>query len=151
MHRILKYPPLVSLFFILLMILISLFIPFLSFQISILKWFATGFFISSLLIVLLAALAFKRVQTTIDPTTPDKTSSLVVSGIYAYSRNPMYLGILGSLIGISFLLSNLLSFLLLPLFIITMNRLFIEPEEKALMSIFDQSFSEYKQKVRRWV
>ena len=151
MNKLIKYPPIVSFFFFAVMILISLCMPLLSVKHTFMNGISVVFFIGSFLIVLSAAVAFKKVQTTIDPTTPEKTSALVTSGIYAYSRNPMYLGILGGLIGSGLLLGNLLNLFLFPLYIMTMNKLFIKPEEKILESIFESAFVEYKQKVRRWI
>ena len=105
----------------------------------------------SVLIILSSGWRFKKAKTTVDPTTPEKTTRLVTSGIYRYSRNPMYLGLLGFLIAEVLLLGNLLGLALLPLYMMTMNKRFIEPEEKALESLFEQAFIDYKQKVRRWL
>ena len=82
---------------------------------------------------------------------PDASSSLVVSGVYARSRNPMYLGFLLVLVGWAVFLSNVLGFLLLPAFIFYMNRFQIEPEERALRSLFGQAFVTYKSRVRKWL
>ena len=95
--------------------------------------------------------SFVRAKTTVNPMKPDSASSLVVSGLYARSRNPMYLGLLLILIGWAVYLSSVLAFLLLPGFILYMNRFQIEPEERALASLFGQEFVAYKSRVRRWL
>ena len=95
--------------------------------------------------------SFVRAKTTVNPMKPDSASSLVVSGIYARSRNPMYLGLLLILVGWALYLSNALAFLLLPAFILYMNRFQIEPEERALTALFGQEFVAYKSRVRRWL
>lgn len=95
--------------------------------------------------------SFVRAKTTVNPMKPDSASSLVVSGFYARSRNPMYLGLLLILVGWAWYLSNVLAFLLLPAFILYMNRFQIEPEERALASLFGQEFAAYKSRVRRWL
>jgi len=74
-----------------------------------------------------------------------------VSGVYRLTRNPMYLGFLLVLLGWAIFLSNALAFLLLPAFIFYMNRFQIEPEEKALTSLFGQQFVAYTSRVRRWL
>jgi protein-S-isoprenylcysteine O-methyltransferase Ste14 len=63
---------------------------------------------------LAGVISFRRAKTTVNPRKPDYTSSLVVSGIYKYTRNPMYLGFLLLLLGWATFLSNLASFALLP-------------------------------------
>ena len=67
------------------------------------------------------------------------------------TRNPMYLGFLLVLLGWAIYLSNVLAFLLLPAFILYMNRFQIYPEEKALASLFGEEFASYKSRVRRWL
>jgi protein-S-isoprenylcysteine O-methyltransferase Ste14 len=105
-----------------------------------------GFIISGFGIV-----SFRRARTTVNPMKPDSTSSLVMSGIYRLTRNPMYLGFLLVLLGWATFLSNALAFLFLPVFIFYMNRFQIEPEEKALRSLFGQQFVAYTSQVRRWL
>jgi len=85
------------------------------------------------------------------PFTPDQSSTLVSTGIYRYSRNPMYLGFLLALAGWCVYLANWASMLLLPLFIVYMNRFQIAPEERALHRHFGQPFTNYTQAVRRWI
>jgi protein-S-isoprenylcysteine O-methyltransferase Ste14 len=99
----------------------------------------------------LAVASFRRAKTTVNPLNPDSSSSLVVSGIYRFSRNPMYLGFLFGLLGWAIFLSNPLAFFLLPAFIAFMNRFQIEPEEKALAVLFGEQFAAYKSRVRRWL
>jgi len=82
---------------------------------------------------------------------PQSSSVLVVSGVYKLTRNPMYLGFLLVLLGWAVFLSNVLAFLLLQAFIAYMNRFQIEPEERALASLFGQDFADYKSRVRRWL
>jgi protein-S-isoprenylcysteine O-methyltransferase Ste14 len=94
---------------------------------------------------------FYRSSTSIDPHKPDKTSKLVTDGIYSISRNPMYLGLLFILIGYGFYLANLFTFLLLPLFVIYMNRYQIIPEEEIMERKFGDEYLRYKSEVRRWL
>src|SRR4051812_43125186 len=69
-------------------------------------------------ICLSAVVSFRRAETSVNPMRPDSTSALVVSSIYRYTRNPMYLGFLLLLIGWAIFLSNLAPFALLPAFVL---------------------------------
>jgi len=91
------------------------------------------------------------VGTTVNPMKPESSSALVRSGIYAWSRNPMYVGFLLILIAWAILLSNATAFVFLPGFLLYMNRFQIEPEERALFSTFGQHFTAYAARVRRWI
>jgi len=99
----------------------------------------------------LGIVSFRQARTTVNPMKPDTTSSLVVSGIYRWTRNPMYLGFLLVLLGWALFLSNALAFVLLPAVIFYMDRFQIEPEERALHSLFGQQFVIYTSRVRRWL
>ena len=75
----------------------------------------------------------------------------MVSGVYAATRNPMYLGLLLVITGWAVFLSNAVAFLFLPAFVSYMNRFQIEPEERALAARFGQAFVTYKSRARRWL
>ena len=94
---------------------------------------------------------FRRAKTTVNPTKPESSSSLLKTGIYRRTRNPMYLGFLLMLAGWAVLMGNALSFLALPVFVFYMNRFQIKPEERALRSIFGDEFAAYRSDVRRWI
>jgi protein-S-isoprenylcysteine O-methyltransferase Ste14 len=94
---------------------------------------------------------FRRAKTTVDPTKPQSSSSLVTWGIYAITRNPMYLGGLVILSGWAIFLSNALSFLFLPAYVLYINRFQIRPEECALTGLFGQEYVAYQGRVRRWL
>ncbi len=102
-------------------------------------------------VAVLGVAAFRQARTTVNPTKPQAASSLVHSGIYRVSRNPMYLGFLIVLLALAVFLSNLLSLVLVPLFVVYMNRFQIGPEERALQALFGQEFTAYSRKVRRWL
>ena len=102
-------------------------------------------------IIAMGIVSFRRADTTVNPMKPESSSTLVVSGIYQRTRNPMYLGFLLILVGWATLLSNVVAFMLLPLFILYMNRFQIEPEERALASLFGDAFESYRSRVRRWI
>ena len=84
-------------------------------------------------VALAGVLAFRRANTTVDPRVPQQTSSLVIRGIYRYSRNPMYLGFLLLLAALASYLMSAAAMVLLPLFVLYMNRWQIAPEERHLL------------------
>jgi protein-S-isoprenylcysteine O-methyltransferase Ste14 len=103
------------------------------------------------LIALAGVASFRRARTTVNPTKPTSTSSLVSVGVYSVTRNPMYLGFLLVLLGWAVFLSNALAFVVAAAFVLYMNRFQIAPEERALSAMFGAEFSAYKAKVRRWL
>lgn len=100
---------------------------------------------------LLGVVAFSRAGTTINPMKPGSSSSLVEAGIYSVTRNPMYLGVLLVLLAWAIYLANPLTVLFLPGFVWYMGRYQIEPEERALTSLFGQKYIAYAARVRRWI
>jgi len=103
------------------------------------------------IIALLGVVAFSRVGTTVNPMKPGSSSSLVQSGIYSVTRNPMYLGLLLVLLAWAMYLAYVLTVLFLPGFVWYMNRYQIEPEERALTALFGSEFTAYAARVRRWL
>ena len=99
----------------------------------------------------LGLVSFRRAKTTVNPTKPGSSSSLVVSGIYRLTRNPMYLGFFLILSGWAVFLTNPFTLLFLPAFISYMNSFQIVPEERALELVFGKEFSVYKSRTRRWI
>jgi protein-S-isoprenylcysteine O-methyltransferase Ste14 len=95
--------------------------------------------------------SFRRAKTTMNPIKPSAASSLVTSGVYRYTRNPMYLGLLVTLMGWAVFLSNPLALLAASLFVLYINRFQINPEERVLSSLFGAEYAAYKEKVRRWL
>jgi len=102
-------------------------------------------------VALAGVVAFRRHATTVNPFTPEQSSSLVATGVYRFSRNPMYLGFLLALLGWCLFLANWVAALLLPLFVAYMNRFQIGPEERALAQRFGPQFTAYAKGVRRWL
>jgi len=116
------------------------------------SWLASPIaFIIGMVIIGISGYQFRKVSTTVNPLTPDKTSKLVVMGLYRYSRNPMYVGFLLFLISAELLITNYVSLILLPLFIVVINRMQIQPEEKVLEELFGDEYRLYLKKVRRWL
>lgn len=95
--------------------------------------------------------AFRQAQTTMNPVHLDKASRLVSSGVYRFTRNPMYLGLLLMLAAWALWLGHGLPWLGLPLFVAGMNRFQIRHEERVLAQKFGEDYLSYCRKVRRWV
>lgn len=112
---------------------------------------AVSFFVAGIGVATSGAAEFRRARTTLDPLNPEKSSALVVSGVYRCTRNPIYLGMLLTLLGWVIHLANLMAFVFLPGFVIYMNQFQIAPEERALASRFGPEFSAYRSRVRRWI
>lgn len=102
-------------------------------------------------VALSGVLAFRRANTTVDPRVPQQSSSLVIRGIYRYSRNPMYVGFLLLLMAWAFYLMSVAALALLPLFVLYMNRFQIAPEERHLLQKFGTEYQAYLTQVRRWL
>ena len=99
----------------------------------------------------LAVKAFNRQKTTVNPLEPRQASSLVSSGIFKYSRNPMYLGMLIILLALSFKF-NLVGGIVISLFFyLFITKFQILPEEEAMNELFGDEFTEYSNRTRRWI
>ncbi|MEO9870547.1 methyltransferase family protein [Ekhidna sp.] len=107
--------------------------------------------VSGALIALAGIAAFRLRGTTTDPTKPEKASTLVTNGIYMYTRNPMYFGMLLVLIGGIIRIGNPFCILSAIFFVLYMNKFQIRPEEGALKNLFPNEYPEYLKKVRRWI
>ena len=98
-----------------------------------------------------AMAAFVRNKTTMNPTKPGATSSLVTNGVFRLTRNPMYLSLVLYLVAWAVYLSSWPALLLVPLFVLYMNQFQIKPEERALSALFGPQYASYQARVRRWV
>ena len=99
----------------------------------------------------LAIVTFRRARTTVNPMKPRAVSTLVTSGVFGFSRNPMYLGLVLYLVAWAVYLSNWLSVWLVPLFVLYIDRFQIAPEERVLESIFGERYATYKATVGKWL
>ena len=149
--KLLIPPPILTLMSAILMLIISKYFNKANFSLNQHNQFALFFLIVALIIILISIAKFIKIKTTISPLKPNKTSILVDSGIYKYTRNPMYLGLFLILFSLFLYLKNFLSFLVLPLFVIYITKNQILPEEKVLENLFGDQYKKYKNKVRRWI
>lgn len=109
-----------------------------------------GLFIAGVLIALAGVIGFRRARTTVNPMQPETSRVLVQTGIYRFTRNPMYLGFLLMLAGYGVWLANLPALVWLIGYVLYLTQFQIIPEERWLTQKFGDEFLRYRQHVRRW-
>jgi protein-S-isoprenylcysteine O-methyltransferase Ste14 len=102
-----------------------------------------------IVLMLMAVVEMRRHQTTLNPHGDPQT--LVQSGIFKRSRNPIYVGDVLILSGLILRFDAVLALPLVPIFVWTLERRFIIPEENRLRRAFRMDFARYEGKTRRWV
>ncbi|MBC7002946.1 isoprenylcysteine carboxylmethyltransferase family protein [Photobacterium sp. BZF1] len=117
-----------------------------------------GFLVGVLLVAIAMAIAlsatmtFKRAKTTVNPYSFDNVNTLVTSGVFGYSRNPMYLAMVLALLGIGFIVGKIVLAVLVAMgFVSYLTKFQILPEERLLAGLFGSEYHQYCQQVRRWV
>jgi protein-S-isoprenylcysteine O-methyltransferase Ste14 len=116
-----------------------------------LKPLAIVLFIAGLLLAAAAVTSFITHKTTINPLAPSRASHLISRGVYAYSRNPIYLADLLLLIALALWLGNPVNMIGPVLFVAFINQFQITPEEQALARLFGEHYAAYRARVRRWL
>ncbi len=142
-------PPIVTILFAVLIFYFSESFAYvdLPFKIYISLFFVLlGFFIT-----FSSARNFKKKETTVNPIKPEETSQLVTDGFFKITRNPMYLGMLLFLLGLSIYNGLIVGLVFLPLFVGYITFFQIIPEENVMIKIFDEDYKAYMKKVRRWI
>lgn len=99
----------------------------------------------------LGAVLFRKAKTTVNPMSPEKSSALVCTGIYKYSRNPMYLGMALLLLAWTIYLASVWALLGVMAYVLYITRFQIIPEERGMEKLFGHEYLVYKAKVRRWL
>ncbi|HCB1502276.1 protein-S-isoprenylcysteine O-methyltransferase Ste14 [Klebsiella oxytoca] len=94
---------------------------------------------------------FRTHLTTLNPLRAQETTTLMTDGWFRYSRNPIYLAMIGVQVAFISLSGIPLLLLTLPLFIYLLTMLHIRPEEAELARLFPRQWPEYARKVRRWL
>ena len=130
---------------------VSKMVPALTFSLNGSTALAVALGLMGLSLGIMGVTQFRIAQTTPNPQALEQVSSLVTSGVYQYSRNPMYVGLVLILLGWAFYLSHFLAFVLLPIFILYMTHFQIQPEERMMAQKFGKTYQDYLNKVRRWI
>jgi protein-S-isoprenylcysteine O-methyltransferase Ste14 len=102
-------------------------------------------------LVIAARVDLARAGTTFNPTAPDRTSDLVTRGVYRFTRNPMYVGMLLVLFALAAWLSNPYSLASSLVFVVYVDLLQVRPEERVLRARFGPAYDAYAAEVRRWI
>jgi protein-S-isoprenylcysteine O-methyltransferase Ste14 len=102
-------------------------------------------------VALSGVMSFRRARTTVNPLKPETSAALVSTGVYSFTRNPMYLGMALVLLAWAVYLASVWSLLGPLLFALFITRFQIVPEERVLEGLFGASFSAYQKRVRRWL
>jgi len=144
-------PPVVMVVVALFMWLAARAVAALDFQMPARGTLAIAIALTGLAIAVFAVFQFRRAGTTPNPMKPHDSATVVVTGVYRYSRNPMYVGDLLILAGWAIWLANAAAFLGLPLFVAYLNRFQISAEERALQARFGAAYAAYRAAVRRWL
>jgi protein-S-isoprenylcysteine O-methyltransferase Ste14 len=93
---------------------------------------------------------FRRSGTTFHPQHPDEATALVTDGVYAYTRNPMYVSMLVMLLAGSVASGRLRTLVALPGMVASLQPQ-LQAEEAALGRLFGDDYVAYRQRVRRWL
>lgn len=149
-------PPLILLGFAAMMYGLDMLFPYanenlLLFQMNFRITLVTMLLIIGVYIAFAGIYIFKKHKTTANPLKPNRASSLVTSGVYQFTRNPMYVGLFCVLMAYGIFLANIYILLVPFVFAAFISYFQIRPEERALEKIFGDEFIDYKQKVRRWI
>jgi len=92
---------------------------------------------------------FRQAGTNVSPMQP--TTALVVTGIYRFTRNPMYVGLSLVYAGIAYLADSLVTLILLAPLLVVIRYGVIAPEERYMEAKFGDAYRDYKARVRRWI
>jgi protein-S-isoprenylcysteine O-methyltransferase Ste14 len=113
------------------------------------SYLGAGLIVLGIAMAASGSVLFKRAGTPVIPFEP--STALVTNGLYRFTRNPMYLGLVVSLIGAAVLFGTLSPFIPIPIFIWIIRTQFIRGEERFLEEIFGAEYLAYKSRVRRWL
>ena len=142
-------PPIVTLFFGLCIYSSQEYFP--EYNLKFLTIVSYISYFAGLSILVLAVSLFKKQNTTVNPIKIENASFLVTSGIFEYSRNPMYLGMVLILLGLALMFNLIGGTLFTLLFTIYITKFQIRPEEEVMERLFREDFLRYKQNVRMWI
>lgn len=144
-------PPVVAILTAVIIWLISEFDTVARLEVPYLIPIAVVVFLGGLVINITSLLAFRRAKTAVNPMNPEKASTLVTTGVFKFSRNPMYLSLLVMLTAMVIWLGSPLAICCLVIYVLYMNKLQIEPEEAAMEKLFTHDYANYKSEVGRWI
>jgi len=142
-------PPIVTILFAIMIFYFSDNFAYIDFPFKI--YISIFFIVLGFIVTFSSARNFKKKDTTVNPMKPNETSKLVTDGFFKITRNPMYLGMLLFLLGLSIYNGLIVGLIFLPLFVGYITYFQIIPEENAMLELFGEEFTVYMKKVRRWI
>ncbi len=143
------HPPMVALLFIVIAYFLGRFVPTPFVVPSILRTIGFTLTFIGFLLGIGAFIEFRKAHTTLDP--HGSVKQIVTSGVYRFTRNPIYLGFMLMVIGLPLNSGLYWGLVVSPLFAMTMSRLVIEREEAYLEKKFKEQYAAYRSRVRRWL
>ncbi len=148
-HKRKIVPPGYLFFTLLLMWLMSHFIPIYKYVFPPIVYFGIIPILGGIVMAAISAGTFKRANTGLVPF--DEATTLVTDGFYRFTRNPMYVGMFLLLSGVAFLMGSVGALLPIPVFVLIIRNNFVLAEERFLKAAFGQQYLDYRRKVRRWL
>ncbi|TMX37079.1 hypothetical protein DA096_01450 [Vibrio rotiferianus] len=148
----LKVPP-VALFLLMVLLMYWLkgTLPEMKITVPLVEFVSAGLIALAVAVGIAGVYEFRKAKTTVNPVKPETASMVVDTGIFAYTRNPMYVALLLVIIAVGLWWQHLSVILCSVLFVAYMNRFQIKPEERALERLFGEDYLDYKNQVRRWI
>lgn len=142
-------PPVVALMFIVIAYFLGRFAPLPFSAPPVLRYIGLALTFFGFLLGIAAFLEFRKARTTLD--LHGSAKQVVTSGIYRFTRNPIYLGFLLMVIGLPLNSGLYWGIVLAPFYVFMMNRLIIQHEEAYLERKFGKTYTGYTSRVRRWL
>jgi len=142
------HPPVLTALHLIAAILLKWFVLRLASPVA-LEWVGIGLVVLGFCFAGAAVLEFRKAQTTVLP--HGSVSAIISSGIFRFTRNPIYLSFLLMIIGFPLYLDTWWGLVLAPVFVYSANRLVIQHEEAYLEKKFGEGYTRYKRSVRRWI
>ncbi|WP_052055960.1 isoprenylcysteine carboxylmethyltransferase family protein [Myxosarcina sp. GI1] len=142
-------PPVWFLLSIILMVGLHLVLPVRQLFFSPVTYLGIGAIAVGIIVLLFCAYLFRQKNTAIEPF--KESSYLLREGIFNYSRNPIYLGMITVLTGLWLYLGTLTPAIVIPVFAWLIQEMFVKEEEQMLEAKFGEEYREYKATVRRWI
>ena len=112
---------------------------------------AVALLVAGVVLMVASVASFVLAKTTINPLKPSRASRLVTTGVFRFSRNPIYLGDLLIVTAVAVWLGQTANIALLVAFVWYIDRFQIRPEERALSALFGAEYAAYCTRVRRWL
>ena len=142
-------PPLYFLVLLLASIGLGIYLPIVKLRPTVYRFVGIAPILIGVVLNLWADSLFKKNKTTVKPHL--KPTALMTSGVFGWTRNPMYLGMALILFGVSICVGALTAFISPVVFFFISERSFIPLEEASMVAAFGNSYLQYKRRVRRWV